>query len=420
VRQRIVVIITALAASAMLAAGCSSSADEPAAAADPTRTSSEPAPTDPTANEGSKQDGAVDPLDHGHSENPDGPAPQPLRTGERFVELAMPEPYTPSAPYGTGTDDYRCFLLDPALTSSAFVTGVNVLPGNADVVHHVILFRVPPDDVAVAEDKDASEPGQGWTCFGGTGLDAELGGDLDTAPWIGAWAPGGGESVLPGDIGIPLEPGTRIIMQVHYNLLAGSAADVSSTQLRLAPGDADLAALETMLLPAPVELPCRPQHADGPLCDREASVADVLDRFGPNAGWMVSGLQLLCGGNGGTPKAGEVQHCDRQVRTPMTVRAVAGHMHLLGREISVEVNPGRPDGRTLLDIPVWNFDDQGAVPLSRPAEVQAGDTLRVTCRHSQRLRDLLPAFEGQPDRYVVWGDGTTDEMCLGILLVTRP
>jgi hypothetical protein len=74
----------------------------------------------------------------------------------------------------------------------------------------------------------------------------------------------------------------------------------------------------------------------------------------------------------------------------------------------------------LLDIPVWNFDDQSAIPLDRPAEVEAGDALRVTCRHSQRLRDLLPAFEGQPDRYVVWGDGSTDEMCLGILLVTRP
>ena len=38
----------------------------------------------------------------------------------------------------------------------------------------------------------------------------------------------------------------------------------------------------------------------------------------------------------------------------------------------------------------------------------------------EELRDRLPAFQGQPDKYVVWGEGTTDEMCLGILLVTRP
>ena len=46
--------------------------------------------------------------------------------------------------------------------------------------------------------------------------------------------------------------------------------------------------------------------------------------------------------------------------------------------------------------------------------------MKVTCRHSQELRDRLPSFEGQPDKYIVWGEGTTDEMCLAILLVTRP
>ena len=45
------------------------------------------------------------------------------------------------------------------------------------------------------------------------------------------------------------------------------------------------------------------------------------------------------------------------------------------------------------------------------------EQVEVTCRHVQWLRDKLPAFEGQPDRYVVWGKGTTDEMCLGMLQV---
>ena len=63
--------------------------------------------------------------------------------------------YTPSAPYGTGTDDYRCFLLDPQLDQDVWLTGSNVLPGNPDVVHHVILFRIPPDTVGEAEAKDA-------------------------------------------------------------------------------------------------------------------------------------------------------------------------------------------------------------------------------------------------------------------------
>ena len=61
----------------------------------------------------------------------------PLRDGEQRMTLTMPESYTPSAPYGTGTDDYRCFLLDPQVDQDVWLTGSNVLPGNPNVVHPV-------------------------------------------------------------------------------------------------------------------------------------------------------------------------------------------------------------------------------------------------------------------------------------------
>ena len=41
--------------------------------------------------------------------------PEPLRHGESRMSLRIPTSYTPSAPRGVGTDDYRCFLLDPHL-----------------------------------------------------------------------------------------------------------------------------------------------------------------------------------------------------------------------------------------------------------------------------------------------------------------
>lgn len=338
----------------------------------------------------------------------------PLRTGERRATLAMPAAYTPSAPYGSGTDDYRCFLLDPGLTEDEWLTGTTVQPGNPEVVHHVILFQVPPEQVAAAETKDAQEDGEGWTCFGGTGLDAFQ--DVDDAPWIGAWAPGGEESVRRPGYGMRLRAGSRIVMQVHYNLLAGASPDTSAARLRLAPGDRDLQQLHTMLLPAPVELPCRDEHADGPLCDRGTALLDVLDRFGPQGASTADALHLLCGGE---PTAGQVQSCTRTIREPLTIHATGGHMHLLGREIRIETNPGTPRARTVLDIPVWDFDDQGARDID-PVRLDVGDTVKVTCKHVQWLRDRLPSFEGQPDRYVVWGEGTTDEMCLGLLQITRP
>ena len=46
------------------------------------------------------------------------------------------------------------------------------------------------------------------------------------------------------------------------------------------PGETDLQSLHTYLMPAPVELPCREARAEGPLCDRDAAMVDLRQRFG--------------------------------------------------------------------------------------------------------------------------------------------
>jgi predicted small lipoprotein YifL len=336
----------------------------------------------------------------------------PLRKGEVRQVLRVPRPYTPSPPSGVGTDDYHCFLLDPKLTHDTAITGYDIRPGNLDVVHHVILFRVPPGKVRQAEAKDAETPGDGWTCFGNSGIDNNPG--LDDAPWLGAWAPGGGERLYGKGLGTPLAKGSRIVVQIHYNLLAGDQPDQSSVVLRETGPGVHVRALRTMLLPAPVELPCRKGHDASPLCNRAAAVADGEKRFGA-AGYTADLLHLICGKK---IVPGNVQHCDRTISRNVTVRAVAGHMHLLGTSIKIAANPGTPRARTLLDIPVWNFDNQGSKPV-KPLQLHPWDKVRVTCHHAQFLRDRQPSFEKQrQDRYIVWGEGSTDEMCLGILLVT--
>jgi Copper type II ascorbate-dependent monooxygenase, C-terminal domain/Copper type II ascorbate-dependent monooxygenase, N-terminal domain len=351
----------------------------------------------------------------------------PLRAGERFRRIAMPGgPYTPSAP-AAGKDDYRCFLVDPHLTRDTFVTGAEVIPGQPAIVHHAILFRVEPDQVAAARAHDAMTPGRGWTCFGNSsvpddGAASSAVNSLDSAPWLAAWAPGGGESVFARGTGIRLAAGSRIVLQVHYNLRAidqATGPDATHVRLRLAPGSARLAPLQTMLLTAPIELPCTPKER-GPLCNRGTALLDLSARFGEQAASTVSGLQLLCGGNLVTPRAGPTQHCDRAASRTMVVRAVAGHMHLLGRSISVTLNPGAADERTLLDRKVWDFDNQRATALKHPVTVQPGDTLRVSCTHDAALRAMIPELAKEPPRYVMWGEGTSDEMCLGIVFYTAP
>jgi hypothetical protein len=94
-------------------------------------------------------------------------------------------------------------------------------------------------------------------------------------------------------------------------------------------------------------------------------------------------------------------------------------MHLLGKSISIDLE--RQDGsrQRLLNVKVWSFDDQRATVLAKPVTARAGDKLRVTCTHDATLRRKLPDLAKSPPRYVVWGWGSSDEMCLAIVSYTR-
>jgi hypothetical protein len=330
------------------------------------------------------------------------------------VTVGVPAGFQPEAPTGA-TDEYRCFVVDPGLTDDAMITGTEVLPGNPAIVHHSILYTVHPAQLAAAQQLDAADDGPGYECFGGPGLPSR--GDavsaLDQSGWIAAWAPGGKPNQMPKGYGVRLRSRSHIIIQMHYNLRSEQGSDATEVRLRLT--DRALQPLRTTLLPAPVELPCAPGET-GRLCNRTDAVDDVISRFGVSSGALLAGLQLLCGGDPDNPQAGEVQSCDRRVDKSARVFAVAGHMHLLGREISVTLNPGERDEKSLLKIGNWDFDQQGAVPLKKPVRIAPGDVLRVTCRHDAALRSQLPALRGTDPRYVVWGEGTTDEMCLAIVL----
>jgi hypothetical protein len=343
-----------------------------------------------------------------------------LRPGERWITLPMPGGAYRPQPETGGTDDYRCILLDPKITADSFLSGVVLQPGNPNLVHHAILYRVDPEQVSAATAKDASDPRLGWSCFGGPGLpgnSADLGG-LNSAPWVAAWATSGGEQRFAAGTGQRTRAGTRVILQMHYNLLNGDGADSTTVKLRVAPRGARLQPLQTLLLPAPVELAC-PANETGPLCDRTASVMDVMRRFGTNSGRLVAGLQLLCDGSFTNPKSSPTQSCGRPVTATLHLRAVAGHMHLLGRSISIDLQRKDRTSQRLLDVKVWDFDNQRATVLPETLTVHAGDRLRVTCTHDAALRRMLPALAKLPPRYVVWGEGSSDEMCLGIVSYTE-
>ena len=357
----------------------------------------------------------------------DGPArraeatrPPDVRDGETLLDLRMPSAYKPSAPKGV-TDDYRCFLLDPKQSADTSVTSARIEPGQPKVVHHVILFRISPTRVAAARELDGASSGPGWSCFGGIGLpagDGPIVDSLNDANWVAAWAPGWGGNRLPEGTGVPLPAESQIVMQVHYNLLNSRSPDRSRALLTVAPASAGLTPLRTVLMPGPVELACA-RGERGRLCDRNEALVELGRKYGSGAAFAPAGLLILCRGNATNPKPGATSTCDRRISSPTTIYIAAGHMHLLGASIRLELNPGTPRARVLLDIPRWDFHWQNAYTLAKPVRAEPGDVVRVTCRHDVHKR--MHGEHGVPGtpRYVLWGEGTTDEMCLGLLQVTR-
>jgi mono/diheme cytochrome c family protein len=350
------------------------------------------------------------------------PVTPPATAPGTTVTLRTAHAYRPRGS-GGGTDDYHCFLLDPHLTQDSFITAAEVVPQHADIVHHVILFDASGPNVADAQRLNAQSGGTGWTCFGGPGLSETQASAtnatserLGAPQWIAAWVPGHTSNELPQGTGVLVHAGDLVVMQVHYNLLhdpGEKAVDRSSVRLRVTPAaGAGLTPLDTYLLPAPVELPCPAGVKHNPRCDRDVELRDEVKKYGNDAAFIPLGLLILCHQQLEQAR-GSVSTCTRSVDRPLRIYGVAGHMHLRGVDIRIDVN-----GQTLLHIPHWQFHWQDAYYLQQPVDANPGDKLTVTCRFDNS-RAHQPLVNGKPmtPRYVLWGEGTTDEMCLGLLQV---
>jgi mono/diheme cytochrome c family protein len=351
------------------------------------------------------------------------PAPNPSNAAGALKTLTPTRAYLPKAAVG-GLDDYHCFLLEPNLAHDSYVTSAVIKPQRATIVHHVILFEATGDNAADARRLNAASGGNGWTCFGGPGLSethptagSASNDRLGAPPWISAWVPGHATNDMPAGTGVLVHKGAAIVMQVHYNLIHKAQRDHSRAVLRFLPTDeARLTALNTILVPAPVELPC-PRGVQSRLCSREVAVQEEVKKYGYEAALIPSGLLYICGkslADFPTSPASVKSistGCDRRVTRPLRIYGVAGHMHTRGYDIQIKLN-----GRMLLHIPRWNFHWQDAYFLKEPVDANVGDTISVSCKFdNSAVKQPLVNGKLLKPRYVLWGEGTTDEMCLGLL-----
>ncbi len=343
--------------------------------------------------------------------------------------------YKPHAPAG-GTDDYHCTLVNPHVTKNSFIVSAHFYPNSIEV-HHAILFLIPPALAATAQADDRG--GKGWTCFGESALPNSIpkrsvsaaplnktaavtgapGGrhfqnQISNTPWLTAWAPGHGASYMPKGTGVELPAGSLVVMQIHYNLLRGDKPVRAKLTLHTVPASTPLQPLHLDLLVAPPDVPC-PAGVTGPLCNRTAELANIGQRFGASAITFDNIIEEACGRNPSAPPEGDSTTCVWPVGANQTILQVTAHMHLTGVAMQVVYDPGTPKAQTLLNVPNYDFNDQKTYNLAHPVVTQPGDTVGVTCTYDPTLAQELPQLRKLPPHFIVWGDGSSDEMCLAIL-----
>ncbi len=324
------------------------------------------------------------------------------------LTIAPEQPYTGSLAV---TDDYRCQIYDPELPDGGWITAYEFVPDRTEVVHHAIGYMIPPERRDRALERDGEDGKPGWSCYGSSGLGAD---EL----FLG-WAPGQDPTSFPAGTGLWVEPGAFIVVQIHYHYEVSAPADASALALEVTPAGTGLDPIEVATLVAPAEIPCR-DGEDGPLCDRDTAIAAAREKYG-NEGVQADAILQICRADvadfAGMTDGRAWSSCDIPVRFVDAVGevvAVLGHQHELGDWFRMTLNPGKPDERVLLDIPDWDFDWQyNYVPVERIV-IDDDDIIRVECGWDRSLRDprLEPA-------YVLWADGTDDEMCFATV-TTRP
>ncbi|WP_437503789.1 monooxygenase [Sorangium sp. So ce1099] len=307
----------------------------------------------------------------------EGPPLEPLELSELArvdLTLEMPVEYTPQEE----PDDYRCFVIDWPEESTRYVTGFGIRPGAERVVHHVIAYAAAPEQLADVEALDASDPGPGYSCFGGPGIRPR---------WLGAWVPGAGDTNFPPGTGIRLEPGSQLIVQVHYNTLAaGKLPDRSAIDLTLE---------SSVEREGSVQPWTNPAWLSGDSMMIPAFESDVVHR------WGAQPSRALAGGE------------------PIEIHIAGLHMHTLGSRARLEIERADGSSECVVDIPRWNFHWQGGYKLVEPKVLNPGDRLSLEC-HWDNTPENQPIIDGQPrvPRDVVWGEGTNDEMCLSTFYMT--
>jgi hypothetical protein len=273
-------------------------------------------------------------------------------------DLVIEAPHSVTVP-ADGPDIFHHFVVPVEVAEDQTVAAVEFRPGNTRVVHHAVVLL---DTSGAARRRDERSPEPGYTTSGGVG-----------APFAGilnVWAPGVTTHRLPDGVGMALPKEGDILVQLHLHPSGKVETDRSRVGIYFTKKPASRLIMNNPFI------------------------------FGPLSIDIPAGA-----------KDHEVQ---AKVTLPvdLTITAVMPHMHLIGREIKVWANA--PDGTEipLIWVKDWNFNWQDQYIYREPIKLPKGSEVHVVGKFDNSNDN--PWNPNQPPQRMLFGEETTDEMCLAV------
>lgn len=287
--------------------------------------------------------------------------PQPqFAEGWRLGEpdLVATVPHVTEVP-ADGPDIFQHYVVPLDHVKDEMLVGFEFRAGNAAVVHHAILFV---DTSGRARQRDEQTPEPGWRSSGSV--------DASTTGMLGVWTPGMTPRFYTNNVGIPLDKGADLVIQLHLHPSGKAESDQSRIGLHFA----------------------------------KAPVEKVMSR-NP----LLMGTLLI------DAPAGESRYrTGSSVVLPadVTLTSVFPHMHMIGKEMKVTAT--LPDGtvKPLIWINDWNFYWQDAYVYREPVLLPKGTKIEVESIYDNSADN--PFNPTSPPKRVLFGNESTDEMCFAI------
>lgn len=292
------------------------------------------------------------------------PAPPVFPVGSAVNQVPDLVSQMPVFTNTANADIYQCFVMPTGLSLAKYIKGFEVIPGNRQMVHHVLVYA---DTTGVCANLDAQDPGIGYLSFGGVGS--------SSAQLIGLWVPGAEPQFYPNGMGLRLPANADVVFQVHYP--AGTTGQQDSTKVNFF-------------------------FSNAPSI-RPLFVAPIL-----NHSTSLTNGPLFIAANQTKTFYGE--YTIPAVYGKISMLQVAPHMHLIGRSIQSHADAPGNINIPLIKINDWNFMWQGGYDFQQIQVMPVSTTLHFEAMYDNTTAN--PYNPSNPPVNVSEGEATTDEMMM--------